>query len=573
MQHYQNFKIASYVRGEFLAQTDLSEIQKGIDFFKQYLGLDKVYLDTHREIYDVPKDKLQKIKKMFQEAGIQISGAITSTVRLSDDHKTRIFDTFCFTDPAYRNKFLEVVRYTASEFDEIILDDFFFTSCRCEDCIKEKGQRTWADFRLKQMADFSEEMVRAAKEVNPKCNFIIKYPNWYESYQECGYNPRVQKDIFDGIYTGTESRHPKYSQQHLQRYLSYSMIRLMENTAPGKNGGGWIDQGDSEANINIWLEQAILTLLAGAKELTLFSFSELTDSQVIPPLGHQLTRIDNLLTQLGTPYGLPVYEPYDADGEDQLMNYLGMTGLPLEPMPCFPDSEPFVLLTASAACDRAIVEKLKTYVAAGNTAVVTSGFLKACEAQGIREMTSLSFTGRKAAGREYWADVFQAGPPAAYEGAKPIRADVLQYKTNATWCDLAFVSEYSNFPLLTRDFYGKGQLLVLTIPDDFSDLYRIPGTVNKLIHQVFSAKLPVYLDMQPRCNLFLYDNDTFGVLSYHNSPSEAGIILNDPTVTGICDLENGQEYYPVPGAKGERQIRISMCNGTYRFFRLLRSKK
>lgn len=63
MQHYQNFKIASYVRGEFLAQTDLSEIQKGIDFFKQYLGLDKVYLDTHREIYDVPKDKLQKIKK------------------------------------------------------------------------------------------------------------------------------------------------------------------------------------------------------------------------------------------------------------------------------------------------------------------------------------------------------------------------------------------------------------------------------------------------------------------------------------------------------------------------------
>ena len=61
--------------------------------------------------------------------------------------------------------------------------------------------------------------------------------------------------------------------------------------------------------------------------------------------------------------------------------------------------------------------------------------------------------------------------------------------------------------------------------------------------------------MQPRCNLFLYDNDTFGVLSYHNSPSEAGIILNDPTVTGICDLENGQEYYPVPGAKGERQIR------------------
>lgn len=74
MQHYQNFKIASYVRGEFLAQTDLSEIQKGIDFFKQYLGLDKVYLDTHREIYDVPKDKLQKIKKCSRKPESKSAG-------------------------------------------------------------------------------------------------------------------------------------------------------------------------------------------------------------------------------------------------------------------------------------------------------------------------------------------------------------------------------------------------------------------------------------------------------------------------------------------------------------------
>lgn len=84
------------------------------------------------------------------------------------------------------------------------------------------------------------------------------------------------------------------------------MIRLMENTAPGKNGGGWIDQGDSEANMNIWLEQAWLTLLAKAGELILFSFSELMDSPVIPPLGQQLIRIDSLLSQLGTPYGIPV---------------------------------------------------------------------------------------------------------------------------------------------------------------------------------------------------------------------------------------------------------------------------
>ena len=569
MQHYKNFKTASYVRGEFLAQAELSAIEKGIEYFSKYLPLDKVYLDTHREIYDVPPEKIKKIKALFQKAGIQTSGAITSTIRFPEDRKTRIFDTFCFSDPVYRQKYLDIVKYTASEFDEIILDDFFFTSCRCESCLEAKGTQSWADFRLRQMADFSKEAVAAAKEVNPDCWFIIKYPNWYESYQECGYNPRIQKDIFDGIYTGTESRHPKYSQQHLQRYLSYSMIRLMENTAPGKNGGGWIDQGDSEANMNIWLEQAWLTLLAKAGELILFSFSELMDSPVIPPLGQQLIRIDSLLSQLGTPYGIPVYEPFDADGEDQLMNYLGMTGLPLEPTPYFPETVPFLLLTASAARDKQIVEKLKAYVAEGNTAVITSGFLKAAEGQGIRDMTSLSFTGRKAEGHEYWADVFQNGPPMALKGTTPVFMDVLQYKTNATWCDLALISEFNSFPLLTRDFYGKGQLLTLTVPDDFSGLYKFPQTVDRILHRVFSEHLPVYLDMQARCNLFLYNNDTFGVLSFHNASSQAGIVLNTPGFCGIQDLETGQEYYPICDAGGEQVIPVTLCGGVFRFFRLI----
>lgn len=66
MHHYQNFKTASYVRGEFLAQAELSAIEKGIAYFSKYLPLDKVYLDTHREIYDVPPEKMKKIKVLFQ---------------------------------------------------------------------------------------------------------------------------------------------------------------------------------------------------------------------------------------------------------------------------------------------------------------------------------------------------------------------------------------------------------------------------------------------------------------------------------------------------------------------------
>lgn len=569
MQHYKNFQIASYVRGEFLAQAEISEIEEGIRYFSRYLPLDKVYLDTHRETFDVPVEKMKKVKELFESAGIRTAGAITSTIRFDGDDKFRIFDAFCFTDPVYREKYYDIVKYTASLFDEIILDDFFYTSCRCDSCIEAKGTGDWSGFRLKQMEEVSREITALAKSVNPNCKFVIKYPNWYESYQETGYNPGVQKDIFDGIYTGTESRHPTYSQQHLQRYLSYSMIRLMENTAPGKNGGGWIDQGDSEANLNIWLEQACLTLFAGARELTLFSFSELINTPSLPPLEQQLSRIDSILNQIGEPVGIPVYEPFDADGEDQLMNYLGMTGLPLEPSPYFDQDAPFQLFTASAAWDTGVVEKLKAFVRSGKSAAVTNGFLKAAEEQGIGEMTSVKHTGRKATGSKYWADVFQSGPPVCLEGNSPIFADVLQYKTNATWCELAFISSDSNFPLLTHDFYGKGHLYILNIPDDFADLYRLPKEVNTIIHKLFSPHLPVCLAARPKCSLLLYDNDTFGIFSYHEYPTPAQVILNRQEYTGIQDLESGEIFKPVANHKSDRMVYVPMCNGTYRFFRLI----
>ena len=55
-----------------------------------------------------------------------------------------------------------------------------------------------------------QRIVSLAKRVNPNINFIIKYPNWYESYQATGYNPGMQKDVFDMVYTGTETREPFY---------------------------------------------------------------------------------------------------------------------------------------------------------------------------------------------------------------------------------------------------------------------------------------------------------------------------------------------------------------------------
>ena len=57
------------------------------------------------------------------------------------------------------------------------------------------------------MDDVSRHLIiNPARAVNPKVRIIIKYPNWYESFQALGYDLAVQPRLFDAIYTGTETR-------------------------------------------------------------------------------------------------------------------------------------------------------------------------------------------------------------------------------------------------------------------------------------------------------------------------------------------------------------------------------
>jgi len=336
MENYKHFKLAAYVHAYYVEKADEAAIQRAIDYYRHYVHLDKVYIENHRGLVDVPVEKLRSVKALFEKNGIETAGGITSTVLVNGERKPSYYDTFCYTDPAHRERYLQIVRDVASVFDEIILDDFFFTSCTCEKCIEAKGDRTWQQYRLDLMEDFAHVIVEEARRVHPGINFIVKYPNWYESYQECGYNPGKQKDIFDMVYTGTETRDPQYSQQHLQRYLSYSIIRLMENIAPGRNGGGWIDPFGSGHNMNFYLEQANMTVLAKAKELMLFNFEVMENTALLPALGHELARMDRMLAKLGNPVGVAAWSPSTAMARISSTTTWAWAALPWSPPPILP---------------------------------------------------------------------------------------------------------------------------------------------------------------------------------------------------------------------------------------------
>lgn len=551
MENYKNFGVGSIVWAYYLKDADEDTMQKDIDYFRSYMPLNKVYLENHRGLVDVPKEKIRIAREVFERNGIKASGCITST-GLVGERRASIFDTYCYTRKEDRDAYVKIVEELSEVVDEIILDDYFFFSCRCEECIKAKGNKTWSEYRLGVMEDFSKVIVKRAKEINPKMNFIIKYPNWYESWQETGYNPEKQKDIFDMIYSGTETREAVYSQQHLQRYHSYSMVRYMENVAPNRNGGGWIDPYAADDNMSRFMEQAELTVLAKAKELMLFNFEVVMKQfSTLPSLGKYLIRFDDMLSKLGSPVGISVYEPYNGDGEDLLYTYLGMGGVAVEPTPSFKEDAPTIFLGESACVDTDIMDKLKAYVMKGGNAVITTGFMRKQYDNGIKDMTSLRFTGRHMAGSEYLIGFSNYTDSLVAKGKDDVLFEVLQYKTNASWADVSVVNEDYNFPILSEDKYGKGRLFILNVPENLADLYKLPLDVWASISKVLSMGQDVYAASDEKISLFAYENGIYGIQNYSVRPAKVRVIVRRE-LKGLVNVETGEKYkaiipMPKPG--------------------------
>ena len=105
---------------------------------------------------------------------------------------------------------------------------------------------------------------------------------------------------------------------------------------------------------------------------------------------------------------------------------------------------------------------------------------------------------------------------------------VIEFLTNDAWPLVRAMANGGACPLLLMDRYSKGVLYVLTIPDNFADLYRLPPAVTSAIKGYLLRGFPVRLDGPSQVALFAYDNNTFIVESY--LPTE-----NDVTVSVTGD--------------------------------------
>ena len=84
------------------------------------------------------------------------------------------------------------------------------------------------------------------------------------------------------------------------------------------------------------------------------------------------------------------------------------------------------------------------------------------------------------------------------QGTDPVMIEALDYKTNATWADVLLLSGEDNFPVLTEDFYGRGRLMILNVPENFADLYHLPAEVIGAINRELTTGQGLYLAAEPK---------------------------------------------------------------------------
>lgn len=617
---YQNFRTAIYVTvNSTHALANPATFARQYDRMARQLKFDKVYIEVYRN-HDFASDaEIETVKREFEAKGILVAGGVT----LAAGGQGGQFGTFDYENSSDRDECRRASELAARHFNEVILDDFFFYTTKSDADIAAKGQRNWTQYRLDTMREVAKDLVLGpAHAVNPSVKVIIKYPNWYEHFQGLGYDLDKEAQAFDGIYTGTETRDPYITDQLLQQYESYEVIRYFDNIRPGGNGGGWVDTY-STRYVDRYAEQLWDTLFAKAPQIMLFNWYDLANEEAVTPgdraawknartsfhwnamvksyrspgkgdvgpgwgsvAGYSLEVVDRVLGQLGNPIGIPSYKPYQSAGEDFLQNYLGNIGIPIEMTPIFPTNAKLVLLTEEAKYDPEIVQKIEKQLQSGGDVVITSGLLRALQDKGIKDVVEWEDTGRVLSIHDF-IDGFGAGNGTSLNDPQRPNPSILfpeiRFYTNDSWGIVRGVAGAKGNPVLLMNRYSKGIIYLLTIPENEADIYNLPQPLLTRVKSYLMEGFPVRLDAPALVTMFAYDNDTVVVESYRATASAVTVIVAGENAK-LRDLQTGAlivghkppvpkmgprrlRYYQPPK---ETQFPVSIAPHSWRVYRIER---
>lgn len=366
--------------------------QDPVDVLREH-GFTFVTIEVYRSGHIVSPAHLLRVRDYFWERGFEVIGGIATTPGGDTGvHQEGPLGWYNWQNPKTRSDLEQIMRSAAPLFDVFVIDDFLCTGDVSEESRLAKGDRPWDQYRCELMARVAREVfIVPAKEENPDITMIVKFPQWYDRFHLFGYPVSEHAARFDRVWVGTETRGARTQRfGFVQPYEGFVNFRWIASVAPDKTECAWFDHGDCDALD--FLDQAYQSVLAGARMLSVFNFSDVARGHPGDTLlaEHFEQLADLAATVRDNPVGgIAGYKPVGSEpgGDLYLMDFVGMLGVPLVPTATFPADAKAVFLPTQAAADGAIREKLLACLEGAGRAIVTAGFL--ARAPGLAELAGV----------------------------------------------------------------------------------------------------------------------------------------------------------------------------------------
>lgn len=425
------------------------------------LRVSRVFLEGRRGDEYVPPATLQAVSDWLAKQGLRTAGGIATVPGATfGARQNEGLSWLNWEDAKTRRDVAGFFTENAPVFNELIVDDFFCTGDTSAVSEAARAGRSWSRYRRDLLVSLIEPLMTGpARAQRPDIRLIIKFPQWYDRFQLFGYDPERMAVLFDQVWVGTEVRNPLTRRMgYVPPTEGYMNFRWLASVCGDKTVGAWFDH--IECTAENFVDQAFQSVLAGARELTLFRLGDLAAghpgdarlAQRLPELFDLAVRVQGRSRR-----GLVFYKPPNSEADDNLYlaDYLGVLGLPVLPVSRWPANAAVVFLGAQAAADPDVVARLRQHLARDRAAVVTPAFLRRA-GEAAQQLAGVS--------------VGAAGSPASHASVRlgsgshalprPLDVDAAVAARGAR-VRLAGTGATGIVPVLTERRPGRGRLFML----------------------------------------------------------------------------------------------------------------
>ena len=165
---------------------------------------------------------------------------------------------------------------------------------------------------------------------------------------------------------------------------------------------------------------------------------------------------------------------------------------------------------------------------------------------------------------------------------KDILIPQVLYHTNDAWemvsAGRPLTGGVSGYPILLRAPYAKGNMYVLTIPDDKGNLYDFPEAALNTIRRIMSPDMKVRIEGPSKVALMVYDNDMFIVESFNDEPVNVKAVLGkdcntleEVTTGAILEKDKAAPVIPMRRSRNmveENRFSMTIMPHSYKVFKI-----